>query len=66
LSGLAVVAAVAHRLGWTFLQNAARVRTPAGLMSLPKLTAHPDGAICVQFPDVFVDFPPLPLSAGSV
>jgi hypothetical protein len=66
LSGLAVVAAIAHRLGWTFLKNAARVRTPAGLMSLPKLTAHPDGAICVQFPDVFVDFPPLPLSAGPV
>jgi hypothetical protein len=66
LSGLAVVAAVAQRLGWSFLFDAARVRTPAGPTSLPGLTAHPDGAVFVQFPDVVVDFPSMHPSAGPV
>jgi hypothetical protein len=57
LSGLAVVAAVARRLEWRFLRDATRIRTAGGVMPLPRLLGFPDGAICVQFPDVIVDFP---------
>jgi len=66
LSGLAVAAAVAHRLQWRFLLDATRVRTAAGTMPLPRLKALSDGAMCVQFPDVIVDFPALPTPAERV
>jgi hypothetical protein len=55
LTGLAVVALAARRLPWLGLAGAAAVRTEAGPMPLPRVTAEPGGTSRVEFPGVVVD-----------
>jgi hypothetical protein len=55
LSGLAVLAASARRLGWPVLPSTGCVRTPAGLMPLPRVDVLSEGSMRVEFPEVIVD-----------
>ncbi len=55
LSGLAVLAASARRLGWPPLPSTGCVRTPAGLMPLPRVDVLSEDLIRVEFPELIVE-----------